>query len=170
MWKRGGFMRLKLPDWAALAEIAGTVAVVISLLFVAHSLERNTAMVSAQVSDDTYDALREIEMFRLGSPELVALTSEDPPSFETLDAGQRELYVSWIALYLDEWERIYSRQEDGLIQPQNLDDWHAYFAAWADRQVSAEIWADIRWRYTAGSVGKHMERRFDRPSAEEPLD
>ena len=153
-------MRLKLLDWAALAEIAGTVAVVISLLFVAHNLQRNTATISAQVSDDTYNALREIEMFRLASPELVALTSKNPPSFETLAADQRELYVSWIALYLDEWERIYSREDDGLIRPQNLDDWHAYFADWADRYVTAEIWADIRWRYKTGFVGQHMEGRF----------
>lgn len=160
-------MRLKLPDWAALAEIAGTIAVVISLLIVAHNLERNTAMVSAQVSDDTYNALREIEGIRLATPELVALTSKDPPGYETLDARQRELYVSWIGLYLDEWDRIYSRREDGLIQPQNLDDWHTYFEVWADRYVPAEVWADLRWRYTTGSVGQYMDRKFAGPSATE---
>jgi hypothetical protein len=163
-------MRLKLPDWAALAEIAGTVAVVISLLFVAHNLERNTATISAQVSDDTYDALREIEGIRLASPELLALTGTGPPAFSALDAGQRELYVSWIALYLDEWERIYSRRDDGLIQPQNLDDWHAYFENWAERYVTPEVWADIRWRYAIGSVGEYMEQRFDDPDPQEPPD
>lgn len=35
--------KLSLSDWASVAEIAATVAVVISLIFVAISLERNTA-------------------------------------------------------------------------------------------------------------------------------
>ena len=34
--------RLKLTEWAALAEIIGTVAIVVSLLFVGYSINRNT--------------------------------------------------------------------------------------------------------------------------------
>ena len=34
--------KLDLQGWAAVAEIVGTVGIVISLLFVAHSVNRNT--------------------------------------------------------------------------------------------------------------------------------
>ena len=34
--------RLALPEWAALAEIIGTVAIIASLLFVAYEINRNT--------------------------------------------------------------------------------------------------------------------------------
>ncbi len=39
--------RLKLTEWAALAEIIGTVAIVVSLLFVGYSINRNTKEMQA---------------------------------------------------------------------------------------------------------------------------
>ncbi len=52
--------RLGLSDWASIAEITGTIAVVISLLIVAYSLERNTTALSGQIVNEMYDANREI--------------------------------------------------------------------------------------------------------------
>lgn len=39
--------RLKLTEWAASAEIIGTVAIVVSMLFVGYSINRNTKEMQA---------------------------------------------------------------------------------------------------------------------------
>ena len=44
--------RLTLPEWAAIADIVGTVAVVVSLLFLAHTIEQNTAV--TQSANDNF--------------------------------------------------------------------------------------------------------------------
>lgn len=152
--------KLSLPEWAALAEIAGTVAVVVSLLMVAHNLDRNNSMVSAQISDNTYDALREAELFRLGSTDLLAITSNLPVAWNDLTRNEQELYRSWVYLYLDEWDRLFSRQDDGLILSENLDDWHVYFNVWAEKHVTPDVWEVIRWRYQTGRVGQIMANRL----------
>ena len=47
--------KLKLADWAATAEIVGTVAVVVSLLFVGMSVKQNTAAVQAMNDNVLYE-------------------------------------------------------------------------------------------------------------------
>ena len=47
--------KLSLSDWASVAEIAATIAVVISLIFVAISLQRNTAVMQASNDNFIYE-------------------------------------------------------------------------------------------------------------------
>jgi len=43
---------MTLEQWAAVAEIVAAIAVVISLLFLAHSINRNTATLEADAERD----------------------------------------------------------------------------------------------------------------------
>jgi len=55
--------KLDLTDWAAAAEIVGTVAVVVSLLFVGMNIKQNTAAVQAMNDNVLYemtDTFREL--------------------------------------------------------------------------------------------------------------
>ncbi len=45
----------KLAEWAALAEIIGTVAIVVSLLFVGYSINRNTKKMQAVNENYLYE-------------------------------------------------------------------------------------------------------------------
>ena len=47
--------RLTLPEWAAIADIVGTVAVVVSLLFLAHTIEQNTAVTQSANDNFLYE-------------------------------------------------------------------------------------------------------------------
>lgn len=47
--------KMTLSQWAQVAEIGGTLAVVISLLTVVWSINQNTAAMSARGVDDIYD-------------------------------------------------------------------------------------------------------------------
>jgi hypothetical protein len=47
--------KLNLTEWAAVSEIIGTVAIVISLLFVAYSVNQNTAVMQASNDDFIYE-------------------------------------------------------------------------------------------------------------------
>ena len=54
------FMKKRtLNEWASIAEIFSTVAVVISLLTVAYTIDRNTKAISRQGIDALYDGHRE---------------------------------------------------------------------------------------------------------------
>lgn len=141
--------KLTLRDWAQVADIFASVGVVISLIFVATSIERSNSLTSAGISDDTYDALRAARELALQDRALLALTQKTLDELEALDGDDRALYREWVILYVDEWERLYSRERDGLIRRENMVGWNDYFRHWFRRHVSPDIWTDIRWRSTS---------------------
>ena len=47
--------KLTLPEWAAFAEIVGTIAVVVSLLFLAYTIEQNTAVMQSVNDNFLYE-------------------------------------------------------------------------------------------------------------------
>ena len=141
--------KLTLRDWAQLAEIAASVGVIVSLVFVALSIERNTSLASAQISDSTYDALRSARELLLQDPALLAMTLMEREELTNLDELEKARYREWVVLHLDEWERLYSRKRDGLIRSENLEAWDEYFRQWFMRYVTPDIWNEIRWRATS---------------------
>ena len=145
--------KLNLSDWASVAEIAGTVAVVISLLFVAFSLERNTTAVSGQTTDDLARELSQIDLIVLTNPELMMVTIKGRVDPDGLSELEREQYKNWAMMYLDVWERMHHREKEGLIQPQTIEGWNEYFAEWAKRNLTREIWKEIRWNWPTSDFG-----------------
>jgi hypothetical protein len=149
--------RLHLSEWASLAEVVGTIAVVISLLFVAYSLERNTTAVSGQFADQLYASVREMELALMRDPkmiEVLALGREEP---EKLSKTQREQYKLWAGIYIDMWELMYRRQSQGLIQPETVHGWDEYFENWAKRNLPSEIWEELRWQYTRDAFRDRLD-------------
>lgn len=140
--------RLRLRDWSQIAEVAASIGVIISLIFVAVSIERNNSLMSSEMSDVTYAALRSATELVIQDRELLALTRLDKEELRDLDGISLALYQEWITFHLDEWERLYSRERDGIIQSKNMEGWNEYFRLWCKRHVTREIWSDIRWRHT----------------------
>ncbi len=119
--------KMRLRDWAAVAEIAGTIAVVISLLFVASNVQRNTDSLSGQYANEMYDALQRIDLVVMADPELIRITTQgrdDPNSLSELDTEIFELYLG---TYLEIWDRVNARQQEGLLQADIANYWHEYF-------------------------------------------
>ena len=137
-----------LRDWAQIAEIIASLGVIISLVFVASSIERSNSLISAEISDDTYDALRSAQELTLQDPKLLALTELSQQEIDDLEGTDRALYREWVGLHLDQWERLYSRSRDGLISEENSWGWEAYFRLWFARQVTRDLWNELRWRHT----------------------
>ncbi len=143
--------KIKLRDWTQIAEIAGTLGVIISLFFVVHSVNENTKQVSSRISDDSFVALREVRMLAISDPHLLALTVAEKTEIGNFTDIELARYKEWLILHLDEWERLESRRRNGLIEPDNMDGWEEYFRMWFERRVTPEIWEDIKWRHTSGN-------------------
>jgi len=63
-------MKLKLSDWASVAEIASGIAVVLTLLILIMSINRNTAMTQASMFTGIVEDLNNIYYTVLPDPEL----------------------------------------------------------------------------------------------------
>ena len=137
--------KLKLSDWASIAEIVGMVGVIISLALVAASLERNTLTVSGQTADQIYESMRNIDLAALQDPELLALTERGYDEWESLSRAERDRYAHWVGMYLEIFEQIVSRQREGLVQPETMIGWQEYYSDFAKRHINEGVWAEISW-------------------------
>ena len=153
--------KLTLSEWASVAEITGAIAVVISLVFVVISLERNTAAITSQVGDTSYEAVRELNLLLINNPELFDITMKATVSLDALDEAELEKYKIWIHAYIDLWERFYDWEASGVID-EDYGGWHEYFSEWTGRHVTKELWDDIKWQFTNPDFNGHVESALSR--------
>lgn len=153
--------KLSLSEWASAAEIVGAFAVVVSLVFVIASVDRNTAAITAQVGDASYEAIRELNLNLLNNPELFDITVRAAASLDDLDNTELEKYKLWLHINLDIWERFYDWDRSGVID-ENSGGWHDYFAAWTARYVTKELWDDIKWKFTDPEFSTQVELALSR--------
>jgi len=150
--------KLSLSEWASLAEIVGSFAVVISLILVVFSVDRNTAAIKAQVDDASYAAVREVNLSLLNNPELFDITLRAVRGLDNLDEAELEKYKAWLHINLDLWERYFDWESSGLILTNGNDTgWNDYFSAWTKRYISRETWSQIKWQYTNPSFSRQVE-------------
>ena len=148
--------KLRLTDWASVAEITGTVAVVISLLIVAYSLERNTTVQSGQYANEMYDAHREISQLLLVNPDLLTVI-ERGQNGDTLTATERLQFERYLGMHLDIWERAIARQNEGLINDRSIAGWHQYYHDFFGRSLTRETWEEIQWQWTDPELYRRVD-------------
>jgi hypothetical protein len=146
--------KLSLSEWAAVAELVGTIGVIISLVFLVVSINKSTAEAAADSTQAFYDSVQRIEMavaMDAGWSAIVLEGRKQDARLSELEQFRYDLYVVGV---LDNWDGLQTRFEDGLMDEIDLNDWDQYFANWARRHVSASTWDRIKWQYTQGIVPK----------------
>ena len=138
-----------------MAEIAATVAAVISLLFVAFSVERNTAVM--QASNDNF--IYELQFARardiVSSPGLASIYVKYNRGDELTAEEQERFY--WDKMQeLSTWELAFNRHRDGMFSTQQWIGWDAYFQVSFTPQFSADSWAEVR-SYYAEDFQRHID-------------
>ena len=149
--------RIRLANLASLAEIVGTIAVVISLLFVAISIDRNTKILSGQEINEIYDAIREIDLIVFADPELMRIVETDAMAVADLSEADRLRYRQYVVLMLEVWDRAINRENEGLIDKQALTGWHEYYSDFVRRYLTDEMWHEVRWNWQSPELVQRIE-------------
>jgi len=106
--------KLSLSEWASVAEIATTVAVVISLLIVALSLERNTAVMQASSDNFIYELQYARVRDIVSSPGMASIYVKYNRG-EELSAEEQERFYWDKMQELSTWELAFNRHRDGMF-------------------------------------------------------
>jgi len=135
-----------LRDWASVAEIIGSVAVVVSLLFVAYSINHNTDVLRSLNDNLLYEyddrAIDEIVSDASMASILVKLDNA-----ESLSAVERERFESYMTRYLNMWELAHDRYVEGLFPEEKWLGWSGTLGrtvTQGPRRLPKESWENIR--------------------------
>ena len=134
--------KLRLGDWASIAEIVGTVAVVFSLAIVIVSIRQNTAVVRATSEAFYYDLTDRWLTDMLSNPEVLE-SWERLIEGEPVTPTERLKVMIMIARSMNMWENAYANYKSGLL---SVDQWrliHNSNVQWAKRRIPTSIWPEL---------------------------
>jgi hypothetical protein len=140
--------RLTLPEWAAVADIVGTVAVVVSLLFLAYTIEQNTA-VTQSVNDNFLYELDDRQQADVALTEDLAIIFLKHYNGEELSGIDESRLRRQVIRQLSAWELAFDRHEEGLLSDEKWKNWNRYYSTNIRNDCPKEWWADLRKYYGA---------------------
>jgi hypothetical protein len=137
--------KLNLQNWAAIAEIVGTVAIIVSLIFVVHGLNQNTKALQAANLNQIYERSDSLNSDLASSPELASLYVKKVFGVEGLTAEEAQFAIV-MRRDLNQWEQFWHWHRDGVVGDELWEDW-AYYAEYLSNNFRRELWLGIRRYY-----------------------
>ncbi len=129
--------------WAAIAEVFGTLAVVVSLIFVGISIRQNTVVVQANQQNLLYELTDSWFSDQVSNPELFEIESRaaDP---ESLTYVERRLFTTQTFRAMNVWENAYFKHKNGLLTDDQYQVWHNANGEWIECCLPRWVWDDMK--------------------------
>ena len=136
--------KLTLSEWAAVGELIAAVAVVISLLFVAYSINRNTEAAYATTENlifERHAELTNLVMMDATLAGIIVKMREESPKLTEIETVRWEKYQLTM---LDIWAMAYMRHNADLLSRDQWESWNGYFTQIF--KSGTEKLTEARWR------------------------
>ena len=154
---------LTLNEWAAISEILGVLAVVVSLLLVVGSIRQNTAAMQTTNDNFLYERQDAIVATLATNPLLAEISVKHDNDEDLSEVEQRQL---WNQMFRDLllWELAFVRLKEGLFSPTQWSEWNRVYSIqflgecpkswWAENRhwMTEEFAAHVDSIYTAAEV------------------
>ena len=119
--------KLTLGEWVDVAELVAAVGVIVSLLLLVYSLERNTAALQGGTENLLFEshtalAVRMIDDPSLGELRLKVRRGDALSELETIR------WNTYQEMMLDVWAMAYQRHQEDLLAERHWHNWDLYFA------------------------------------------
>ena len=149
---------MDLTEWAAISDIVGNVAVVISLLVVAFTVAQNTTAIRAQLDNQWYDSQHAELGDSLNNPELLALYVKARKG-EPLNELEEERYSLLAFRHMIHWEQGYGRYKNGFVEKVQWDAIDKSYSTESPEFITKEWWRDNQFHFREDFI-KHVDEVF----------
>ena len=134
----------KLQDWGVFAEIVGAIAVVLSLLFVAFSINQNTSALTMETWEKILDREEQTSQMVAESADLtrIVFTGESDPNALTPEDYFR--FRHFAGIRFGAWESVYGQHELGRIDSRTWELWHDYYLEVLNLPGYRKVWLETQ--------------------------
>ena len=143
--------KLELKEWAALGELAATVAVIISLVFVVVSVNQNTNALQGVNDNAIFEQHIQLMNLVVADPSLAAILAKkrsDNAQLTEIETIRWEQYQNNL---LDIWVMAYTRHETGLLADDHWKPWDTYFIGLFQNgaeRLTRERWIELKYGFS----------------------
>lgn len=149
-----------LADWAAISEIIGNAAVVVSLLIVAYSVTQNTNVVRAQIDNDWYQVHHANVRDHIADTSILELKIKARKNEKLSEIEEERMwYIMFKELIM--WEQAFTRFNDGLVDQAQWQRTDRAFSTDLQMSFSEERWAHIK-PFMRGDFANHVDSAFEK--------
>ena len=142
--------KLTLTEWAAAGEIVGTVAVVISLLVVAYSIDRNTAATHASNENILFERHADLANQFMLDPTLAEILVKRRNGDADLSDVEAIRWEKYELNLLDIWAMAYNRHQRELLAENQWVAWDRYFThmfSTGGEAITKARWEELQYGF-----------------------
>lgn len=150
---------MTLENLAALAEIIGAIAVVISLIYVGYQVKQNTSAIQTQVHESVVGHVLEAEGALLHNADLAQVMVKAYSKPESLTPDEMLRADTYFTHEFVNWESAYLHHKQGFIDEKVWLRWD--LSHWPDRESPGrfEYWTRHR-HWFEDSFARHVDTVF----------
>jgi hypothetical protein len=154
--------KLSLSNWASIAEVVGAIGVIVSLVFVVQSINRNTAAIHTNAEGDFLDAWREAVQMPFYTNERLAEIQLKVHSDQQLTPVEAKMWENFLRALFDTWSQLYGAYNTGVMTEQAWTEWDtAIFKLW-ERERMGEFWSEMGPFWASTGFGRHINAELSR--------
>lgn len=154
--------KIALSECASIAEVIGAIAVVISVLFLAFSINRNTAVTEASEERAFLESWRNLVQLPLYTNEGLAQVQLKVHSGEELSPLEAKRWENYLRAIFDTWWQLHNSHENGLISDQAWDSMNGSILTLWELERMGEFWNQRRQYYAGTPFGEHIDAEVER--------
>lgn len=147
---------------AALGEIIGAAAVVVTLFYLARQVRQNTRMARAEMTKDLYLASRTAIMDVTSNDRLAEIWADIRPFKDEAAARRHTFYQSFFRLY----ELQFNLAKQGLLDESIATSYQLVIRMFARTRYFDSYWAGARAEFHA-DFAAHVDRQLEYVHSEE---
>jgi len=118
----------------SVAEIISSLAIVVSLIYVAYEFKRSETITNRDVENIVYERMLQIDRLLIENPDLARIVLKATDNPEGLTPAEQMQYLAYEHIFYDSWESAWYYYQEGILETESWDGWNTWFIAEAKRR------------------------------------
>ena len=150
---------MTLDNLAALAEIIGAIAVVISLIYVGYQVKENTSAIQTQVHESVVGHVLDAEGALLHNADLARIIVKAEADYESLTPDELLRAQTFFTHELVNWESAFVHHKQGFVEDDMWRRWD--YSHWPDETSHGRFkyWSTHR-QWFDDEFARHVDKIF----------
>ena len=118
--------KIQITELAALGEIIASIGVIVSLGFLAYTIERNNEYSQATTDNLMYEMMNGVYEIVVTNPDVASIHVK-LANGETLTAIEQMRHANHLWQHLNIWEMAFDRHQQGMLSNDKWEAWNQSF-------------------------------------------
>ena len=140
--------KLKLSEWASIAEITASFAVILSLVYVGIELRHNTQALQHDSYQNVLDRMSNEQAILAANEDLLQIVMRAEESPESLSSIEWRRFRHLVLPSFGTWEYIYLANQDGAVSDLQWRAFEPYFLELICSPGYHKLWGELQYAFS----------------------